>query len=165
MLAMSKKFQSKDNYTIGIISDTHGHLPHSVSPAFNGVDLIIHAGDIGDADILDALNKIAPTIAVRGNMDFGQWAQPLAAEEVIEINHLQLVVLHDIFRFKPKPGRAAADVVISGHTHRPLQEENKGVLYVNPGSAGYPKYGQPATVALLLIKGRTLEAGFIELKN
>ena len=160
---MSKKFQSKDNYLVGVISDTHGRLPHSVAQAFDGADLIIHAGDIGEPDILTALEKIAPTIAVRGNMDFGRWAHRLEPEEIIEINQILLVVLHDVFRLKLKPNHAAPDVVISGHTHRPLQEENQGVLYVNPGSAGYPKYGQPATVALLQIKGESLRAQIVEL--
>ena len=160
---MSKKFQSKDNYLVGVISDTHGRLPHSVAEAFDGVDLIIHAGDIGEPDILKSLDKIAPTIAVRGNMDFGQWADQLEAEEIIEFNQILLVVLHDVFRLKPRPGMITPDVVISGHTHRPLQEENQVVLYVNPGSAGYPKYGQPATVALLQIKGESLRAQIVEL--
>ena len=162
---MTKKFQTKNYYLVGIISDTHGRLPHAVAEAFAGVDLIIHAGDIGEPDILKVLEKMAPTIAVRGNMDFGSWANQLAAEEMIEFNQIQLVVLHDVFRLKRKPGRTAPNVVISGHTHRPLQEENQGVLHVNPGSAGYPKYGQPATVALLQIKGKTLEARFIQLND
>ena len=161
---MARKFQSKDNYLVGVISDTHGRLLHSVAEAFDGVDLIIHAGDIGEPDILKSLDKIAPTIAVRGNMDFGQWAHQLAAEEIIEFNQILLVVLHDVFRLKPRPGMVAPHVVISGHTHRPLQEENQGVLYVNPGSAGYPKSGRPATVALLQINGQSLQAQIVELK-
>ena len=160
---MARKFQSKDNYLVGVISDTHGRLLHSVAEAFDGVDLIIHAGDIGEPEILKSLDEIAPTIAVRGNMDFGRWAHRLEPEEIIEINQTLLVVLHDVFRLKLKPNHAAPDVVISGHTHRPLQEENQGVLYVNPGSAGYPKYGQPATVALLQIKGESLRAQIVEL--
>lgn len=161
---MTQKFQSKNDYIVGVISDTHGRLPHSVSEAFEGVDLIIHAGDIGEPEIIEALKKIAPTIAVRGNMDFGQWAQQLSIEKTIEINQTRLVVLHDVFRLKLKPGNAAPHVVISGHTHRPLQEENRGVLYINPGSAGYPKFGQPATVALLQIKGQSLQARIVELE-
>ena len=160
---MTRKFQSKDNYLVGVISDTHGRLLHSVAEAFDGVDLIIHAGDIGEPEILKSLDEIAPTIAVRGNMDFGRWAHRLEPEEIIEINQILLVVLHDVFRLKLKPNHAAPDVVISGHTHRPLQEENQGVLYVNPGSAGYPKSGQPATVALLQIKGESLRAQIVEL--
>ncbi len=162
---MIKELSSKNNYLVGIISDTHGRLPSSVSEAFKGVDLIIHAGDIGEPDILDALDKIAPTIAVRGNMDFGQWASRLAAEEAIVINRTRLVVLHNVFRFKPKPEKSAADVVISGHTHRPLQEVDQGVLYINPGSAGYPKYGHSPTVALLQIKGQSLRVQVVDLKE
>ena len=158
------KFQTKDEYLVGVISDTHGHLPHSVAEAFEGVDLIIHAGDIGEPEIIEALKKIAPTIAVRGNMDFGQWAHQLSIEKTIEINQTRLVVLHDVFRLKQKPANAAPRVVISGHTHRPLQEENRGVLYINPGSAGYPKFGQPATVALLHIKAQSPRAQIVELK-
>ncbi len=162
---MSNKFQSKDNYLVGVISDTHGRLPHSVAEAFNGVDLIIHAGDIGEPDILKALEKIAPTIAVRGNMDFGQWAHQLASEEFVEFNQTQVVVLHDVLRLKPRPDMVAPAAVISGHTHRPLQEENQGVLFVNPGSAGYPKSGQPATVALLQVSGQSLQAQIVELSG
>jgi putative phosphoesterase len=162
---MTKKFQTKNNYLVGIISDTHGHLPPAVTEAFAGVDLIIHAGDIGEPGILKVLEKIAPTIAVRGNMDFGRWANRLAAEEMIEFNQIRLVVLHDVFRLKRKPGRTAPNVVISGHTHRPLQEESQGVLHVNPGSAGYPKNGQPATVALLQINGQSCQARFVEITD
>ena len=162
---MSKKFQSKDNYLVGVISDTHGHLPHSVAEAFNGVDFIIHAGDIGEPRVIKALEEIAPTIAVRGNMDMGRWARQLPADEIVEICRIILYVTHDAYRFKLKPNTAAPNVVISGHTHRPLQEENQGVLYINPGSAGYPKYGQSATVALLQIKGQSLQAQFVELED
>lgn len=162
---MPYKFQSKDNYLIGLISDTHGRLPHSVTTAFAEVDLIVHAGDIGEPDILKALEKMAPTIAVRGNMDFGRWAHPLAAKETIEINQTLLVVLHDVYRLEIGSIQVAPDVVISGHTHRPQHEKSQGVLYVNPGSAGYPKSGQPATVALLQIRGRDLETRLIELTD
>ena len=162
---MTKKFKSKDNYLVGIISDTHGRLPQSLAKAFADVDLIIHAGDIGEPEILKALENIAPTIAVRGNMDFGRWAHQLETEEIIEFNQTLLVVLHDVYRLKLAPNNAAPDVVISGHTHRPLQEQNQGVLYINPGSAGYPKYGQPATVALLRIKGQSRQARFVEITD
>ena len=160
---MAKKFQSKDNYLVGVISDTHGRLPKSITKAFEGVDLIIHAGDIGEPDIIKALEEIAPTIAVRGNMDMGQWAQQLPTDKAIKISQTFLHVVHDACRLKLKSNEDEPNVVISGHTHRPLQEENQGVLYVNPGSAGYPKFGQPATVALLQIKGQSLQTRFVEL--
>ena len=98
-------------------------------------------------------------------MDFGPWAHQLAAKEIIEINQTLLVVLRDVYRLILELNNAAPDVVISGHTHRPLQEENQGVLYINPGSAGYPKYGQPATVALLQIEGKSFRATIVELKT
>ena len=160
---MTITFQSKDNYLIGVISDTHGRLPRSIAETFEGVDLIIHAGDIGEPEIIEALEKIAPTVAVRGNMDFGQWSRKLPAEESIEINQTVVKVLHDLYRLNGKSDNTAPDVVISGHTHRPLQEENRGVLYINPGSAGYPKYGQSPTVALLQIKGDSIRVQFIDL--
>jgi putative phosphoesterase len=162
---MAKNFSSKDNYLIGIISDTHGRLPHSLAEAFEGVDLIIHAGDIGEPEILEALEKIAPTIAVRGNMDFGTWAQKLPVQESIEINQTVLRVLHDVYRINLNSDDAALDVVISGHTHRPMNEENQGVLYLNPGSAGYPKNGQSPTVALLQIRGQSHQAKIIEFEE
>ena len=162
---MSIKLNQKGSYLIGIISDTHGRLPLSLTEAFNGVDLIIHAGDIGEQKILDALEEIAPTVAVRGNMDFGQWAQNLQAQESIEINQTVVTVLHDVYRLSAYPDNVAPDVVISGHTHRPLQEEIQGVLYINPGSAGYPKYGQSATVALLQINRQSLQVQFVDLND
>lgn len=160
---MSQKFQANNSCLIGIISDTHGRLPHGVTEAFKGVDLIIHAGDIGEPDILTSLEKIAPTVAVRGNMDFGPWSEQLGAQEIIEVSHTRLLVLHDVYRLALNSQDARPDVVISGHTHRPLQEDNEGVLYINPGSAGYPKFGQPATVARLLIKEQSRQAEIIEL--
>ena len=162
---MAKKLPTKNNYLIGIISDTHGRLPHSAAEAFEGVDLIIHAGDIGEADILESLEKIAPTIAVRGNMDMGQWARQLPPDEMIKVNQTLIYVLHDVYQLKLKPNTDAPKVVISGHTHRPLQENNQGVIYINPGSAGYHKFGQPATVVLLRIKGESVNVQFIELKD
>ena len=161
---MIKQLQYKDDCLIGIISDTHGRLSRGVTAAFKGVDLIIHAGDIGESDILRSLEKIAPTIAVRGNMDFGPWCEALGPEEIIEVNQTRLIVLHDVYRLTLNSHDVPPDVVISGHTHRPLQEENRGVLYINPGSAGYPKYGQPATVARLLLKEQSLQAKIIELE-
>lgn len=162
---MVKTFQSKDNYLVGIISDTHGHLPNSVAEAFEGVDLIIHAGDIGEPDIIEALEKISPTVAVRGNMDFGQWARNLPTDKTIELNQTLVHVLHDVYRFRWEADNAVPDVVISGHTHRPLQKQSQGVLYINPGSAGFPKSGQPATVALLQIKSRSRQVRFVKLKD
>jgi putative phosphoesterase len=98
-------------------------------------------------------------------MDFGGWAQDLPVDETIELSQKLVHVLHDVYRFRWEADSPAPDVIISGHTHRPLNEQNQGVLYINPGSAGYPKFGQPATVALLRIKGQSLQVQFVELKD
>ena len=162
---MSKKIQGKNNYLIGIISDTHGRLPQSVSKVFEMTDLIIHAGDIGDPRIIDALEKIAPLRAVRGNMDMGNWARRLRQNETIVINHQRLHVIHDVYDLAIKPESEAYQAVIYGHTHRPQVEKQHGVLFVNPGSAVQPRFGYPPSVALLEIKVDFLSARLVDLSK
>jgi len=160
---MSEKFQGKEHYLIGVISDTHGRLPQAVSKVFNNTDLIIHAGDIGDPQIIEALEKIAPVRAVRGNMDMGQWADQLPRNETVKINHKGLHVIHDVYHLTINTEMTTCHVVIYGHTHRPLVEKQDGILYVNPGSAVQPRHGYPPSVALLEIKGDTINARLIDL--
>jgi putative phosphoesterase len=160
---MSEKFQGKENYLIGIISDTHGRLPQSVSKVFKKTDLIIHAGDIGDPQIIETLEKIAPTRAVRGNMDMGQWAGQLPRKETVKINHKGLYVIHDPYHLDINATAYTYHVVIYGHTHRPQVEKQEGILYVNPGSAVQPRHGYPPSVALLEIKGDAIKARLIDL--
>jgi len=160
---MSEEIQGKANYLIGIISDTHGRLPQSVSKVFKNTDLIIHAGDIGDPQIIEALEKIAPTRAVRGNMDMGQWANQLPRNGTVKINHKGLYVIHDVYHLDINAKIDSYHVVIYGHTHRPLVEKQEGILYVNPGSAVQPRHGYPPSVALLEIKGEAIKASLIDL--
>jgi putative phosphoesterase len=162
---MLKKFTTKYNYLVGVISDTHGQLPQPVLTAFKGVDLILHAGDVGKAEILDALDKVAPTIAVRGNMDMGTWAGHLAGREVIKICNSTLCVLHDIGKLEFSPDSSPYDAVISGHTHRPMVIKQNETLCLNPGSAVQPRYGYPASVALLRVKDKSIKARLVELKD
>ena len=162
---MVKKLDLKDNYSIGVISDTHGRIPSGIPNAFKGVDLIIHAGDIGEQAVLDKLSKIAPIAAVRGNMDFGKWTRRLPETEVIEIGQIILYVLHIANRLDADPVKTGFKAVISGHTHRPDVSEKNGVMFINPGSASYPKFGQPASAALILIKGDNLSVKHIRLKG
>jgi uncharacterized protein len=162
---MVKKLEPKDNYSIGVISDTHGRIPSGVPNAFKGVDLIIHAGDIGEEAVLDKLSKIAPVAAVRGNMDFGKWTRRLPETEIIEIGQIVLYVIHIANRLDDDPGETGFKAVISGHTHRPDVYEKNGVMFINPGSASYPKFGHPASAALILIKGDDLSVKQIRLKN
>jgi putative phosphoesterase len=150
--------------TIGLISDTHGLVRPEVMTAFKGVDRIIHAGDIDQPQVLEALEEIAPVRTVRGNMDYGRWAQKLPLADTIEIEGLFLHVLHDLQRMGLDPLAGDISAVISGHTHRPLIEEKQGIIYINPGSAGYGRSGQPVTVARLSISRSKLAAEIIELK-
>ncbi|MGD8471136.1 MAG: metallophosphoesterase family protein [Desulfobacterales bacterium] len=162
---MTIKLEYQNSYHIGVISDTHGRIPSGVAQAFKNVDLIIHAGDIGDQAVLDQLSKIAPVAAVRGNMDFGKWAGQLPETEVVEIGQTVLYVLHIVNRLDIEPEKLGYKVVISGHTHRPDVFEENGVTFINPGSASYPKSGQPGSVALIQIKQDHLDSKFIDLKN
>lgn len=162
---MAKKLASKDNYSIGVIADTHGRIPSEVPSAFKGVDLIIHAGDIGEESVLDKLSKIAPVAAVRGNMDFGKWTSRLPETEVIEIGQIVLYVLHIGSRLDADPDKTGFKAVISGHTHRPDVCKKNGVMFINPGSASYPKFGHPASAALIQIKGDALSVKLICLKD
>jgi putative phosphoesterase len=162
---MTVKLKHQYSYLIGLISDTHGHMPSGVPKAFKNADLIIHAGDIGDEDVIDKLSKIAPVVAVRGNMDFGKWASQLPETEIIEIGQIVLVVLHIVNRLDADPGKTRFKAVISGHTHLPDIFEENGITFINPGSASYPKSGHPASVALIQIKGDRLGANIIHLKG
>jgi hypothetical protein len=162
---MAIKFDFKDNYLIGVISDTHGHVPPGLQRAFEKVDLIIHAGDIGDEKVLDKLSKIAAVMAVRGNMDFGKWTRQLPETEVVEIGQIVLYVLHIEHRLDVDPNKAGFKAIISGHTHRPDVYEQSGVTFLNPGSASYPKFGNPASAALIQIQGDSLGVKLIRLKD
>ncbi len=157
---MSTEPQREDGYLVGVISDTHGILPAETAAAFQGVDLIIHAGDIGKPEVLEALRQIAPVHAVRGNMD-GGWAFGLPETEVVEIGEVLLYVLHDAYDLDLDPAAAGFVAVINGHTHRASVERRNGVLFLNPGTAS--SFRSPGTVALLRIRGSSLEPRVIEL--
>ena len=150
--------------SIGIISDTHGHLPASVHDIFRGVDAILHAGDIGDESILDELRMIAPVLAVRGNMDWGDWARDLPGAEIISIGAIQIGIVHDPYQLPAEFNARNCQVIVNGHTHRALIEEKKKVLHVNPGSAGQPRSNRPASVALLQIRDGLITAEIVPLE-
>ncbi len=160
-----KRRQGKKNYLIGVISDTHGKLPSPVMKLFKKVDLIIHAGDIDSADALDRLKSIAPTVAVRGNMDFGQWAGSLKETETIRIGEVVLFVRHILDGTGMIPASADVDAVIYGHTHRSSVERQEGILFLNPGSAGQRRYSNPLSIALLHIRGKDLQAEIFKIEE
>lgn len=148
---------------VGVISDTHGLLRDEALEALRGVDRIVHAGDVDVAGILERLEAVAPVSAVRGNMDRGRWANGLPETTVVEVGERQLYVIHDPGRLDLDPRIAGFDAVIHGHTHRPRNEVVDGVLRLNPGSAGHPRFGRPVTLALLRVGRDGLDVEFVEL--
>ena len=149
---------------IGVISDTHGVLRPEAVKALRGVDLIIHAGDVGRSDILDSLRQIAPVFAVRGNIDREEWAQALPLTERVQAGRHLIYVLHDLSQLSLTPEVHAIAAVISGHSHKPIIEKKRGVLYLNPGSAGPRRFHLPVSVALIQVAAHGLEVRIIELK-
>jgi uncharacterized protein len=148
---------------IGIISDTHGLLRPEAELALQGVQLIIHAGDVGDPEILARLKRIAPVFAVRGNVDTGSWAKELPQTTVVEAEGASFYVLHNLQELDLKPEAAKFDFVISGHSHKPEQAERNGVIYLNPGSAGPRRFQLPTTLAILDLAKRPWNANFVPL--
>jgi putative phosphoesterase len=147
----------------GVISDTHGLLRAEAVDALEGVDLIIHAGDVGDPGILASLAQIAPVRAVRGNMDRLDWAEDLPETDVVEFGKLRFYVLHDLGTLDLDPSASGFRAVISGHTHRPSLTEDRGVLFLNPGAAGARRFDLPVSVARIEVRGDELKPSLIEL--
>lgn len=139
---------------VGLIADTHGVLREEAVDALRSSDSIVHAGDICDPAILQSLARIAPVTAVRGNNDRGAWAKLLPATTTLAIAGVRILVVHDLATLAIDPHRIGANVVVSGHSHRPSVETRDGVLYINPGSAGPRRFRLPVSVGHLLVRGR-----------
>jgi putative phosphoesterase len=150
---------------IGLISDTHGLLRPEAVAYLRGSDFLIHAGDIGDAAVLEQLRELAPVVAVRGNNDKGAWAEALAQTEVLEVDGVAVLVLHDVADLDLDPAAAGFRVVVFGHSHRPSSETRDGVLYVNPGSAGPRRFKLPICVGELRIEGGSITPRHVELPS
>ena len=148
---------------IGIISDTHGFLSKSAVDALKGVDHIVHAGDVGGPEILQALNLIAPVTAVRGNTDGGSWAKQLPPTDMISIEDVTLYVLHDLHTIDIDPETAGITVVISGHTHQPEIKNTNSILYLNPGSASQARNGGPKSIGRIKILNKTIQPEIVVL--
>jgi uncharacterized protein len=149
--------------TVGLVSDTHGLLRPQALVALRGVDLIVHAGDVGSAAVLGGLRALAPLVAVRGNNDSGAWAKGLPASEVVEVDGALLYVLHDLAELDLDPAAAGFHAVVSGHSHRPKIERRGDVLFVNPGSIGPRRFTLPVALAILRVDGVKLAPRIVEL--
>jgi putative phosphoesterase len=150
---------------IGLVSDSHGPVRASALSALVGVARIIHAGDVGNAEVLGQLAEVAPVVAIRGNNDRGAWAESLPQTEVVEIGRTLVYVIHDLGELDLDPAAAGFHAVVSGHSHRPKIERREGVLYVNPGSIGPRRFKFPIALALLRIQGTELDARIVELED
>jgi hypothetical protein len=148
---------------IGLISDTHGLLRPEALRSLDDCDLIIHAGDVGDPQILETLKTIAPVFAVRGNVDTEPWALALPETEVVETDPATIYVLHDIHGLDLDPVAAGFHIIVSGHSHKPARTEHDGVIFLNPGSAGPRRFDLPVTVARLNVSQKPWAVEFIDL--
>ena len=148
---MSAGAPRKAPLRIGLISDTHDLLRPEALAFLAGSDRIVHAGDICSPGVLEALAAVAPLTAVRGNNDRGAWAARLRESELVDVGGVWLYAIHDLAQLDIDPIAAGVAVVVSGHSHRPLVERRDGVLFVNPGSAGPPRFSLPISVGELTI--------------
>lgn len=148
---------------IGIISDTHGLLRREAVEHLSGTDHIIHAGDIGAVKVIDGLRAIAPTTAIKGNIDVDKWAKDFQDTEIVILGGRTVYVVHNLKDVKLDPVASGFDIVICGHSHQPRVETKNGVLYINPGSAGPRRFKLPISVAILTLSGRTTTPRIIEI--
>jgi len=148
---------------IGVISDTHGLLRPEALAALTGADHILHAGDVGDPDILTRLKAIAPVTAIQGNIDEHGKCSFLPPIEIIELAGATFYMLHDGNQLDLDPIAAGFSVVISGHSHKPSIDWRKGILYFNPGSAGPRRFHLPISIGVIDIDGNTLRPAIIPL--
>lgn len=148
---------------IGVISDTHGLLRPEALKELRGAEHILHAGDVGSPDILDALRKIAPVSAIRGNVDEAGPCRHLPPTELVELAGHDIYILHDLHMLDLNPEAAGISAIVFGHSHKPMIEQRRGVLFVNPGSAGPRRFQLPVTLAWLNIEAAGLSARIVHL--
>jgi len=152
-----------DRIRVGVISDTHGLLRPAAVDALRGSDLIVHAGDIGDPAILRALEALAPVTAVRGNNDFGDWADALRDVETVAAGDARIGLVHDVKSLAAHQRMPAWNAIVAGHSHRPACQMRDGVLHFNPGSAGPRRFSLPVSVGEIVIERGALTGRIIAL--
>ena len=149
---------------IGLISDTHGLLRPEAVEALRGSELILHAGDVGKPEILDELRKLAPVVAIRGNVDTAPWTSKLQETELVETQAATFYLIHNVNELDLNPAAAGIHIVLFGHSHQPAQYEKNGVLYINPGSAGPRRFNLPISLARLNLAAKPWSVDFVTLK-
>lgn len=148
---------------IGLIADTHGLLRPQALAALEGCDHILHAGDIGKPEILDALRQLAPLSVVRGNNDTQDWAQAIPHDLSLQLGGVRLYLVHDQADIPADLATRGVDAIVTGHSHKPLITQRDGILHINPGSAGPRRFKLPIAVGSLLIEDGQVRAELREL--
>ena len=149
---------------VGLISDTHGLVRPEALAALAGSDHIIHAGDIGAPQVLDALRELAPVTVVRGNNDREAWARGIAETETLRLEGALVHVIHDLAELAIDPRAAGVRAVVAGHSHKPCARVEDEVLYVNPGSAGPRRFSLPISIGHLYVEGVRVRAELVTLE-
>lgn len=149
---------------IGILSDTHGLLRPEVLEALQECRVLLHAGDIGDGRIIERLEESHEVVAVRGNADRGPWAEGLKGVERVRLAGRRILLIHDLAELRERPSPSTSDIVVYGHSHQPSVEYRRGVLYLNPGSAGPRRFKLPVSVAVLRMEGAGLQPEIIRIE-
>ena len=148
---------------IGVISDTHGLLRPEALDVLDGSELILHLGDIGSPDVIPRLREIAPVVAVRGNVDKGEWAEEFPLTDVVSIHGKTLYLIHNIQDLDVKP-EGLFDGIVFGHSHKPVNERRSDVLYFNPGSAGPRRFTLPIALGRLQVAESGIVGEIVELE-
>jgi putative phosphoesterase len=151
-------------HRVGVISDTHGLLRQEAIQLLRGVHLILHAGDVGSKEVLDALNQVAPVYPVRGNMDREQWAEELPLTRLVDVGEVSIYMLHDLQKLDIIPEAVGISLVVSGHTHQPSKLIKGDVLFLNPGSIGPRRFNKPVSFAVVEVTGEDLRAEIVLLE-
>lgn len=150
---------------IGVVSDTHGLLRPEATAALQGAITILHAGDIGSADVIQRLSTIAPVVAIRGNIDSGAWARVYPASELVQIENIYFYIIHDVKELDIDLEAAGVNIVISGHSHRPKIERRNGVTFVNPGSCGPRRFSLPVSLARIWLTDNRPAPELVDLQD
>lgn len=150
---------------VGVLADTNGLIRPEMLDALAGASRLIHAGGVGTPEVLEALERIAPVTAVRGNNDRGAWGESLPRSQVVEVESVRIYVVHDLSELELDPAAEGLRVVVTGHAHEPSIDFRDGVLYLNPGSAGPRRSDHPGTVARLRIDGDEIDPEIVHLST
>jgi len=146
---------------IGVISDTHRLVRPEILTALEGVEHIIHAGDMGSPDVIAELRRVAPVTAIRGNADAGDWAREFPETAIVQAGGIMIYVIHNIDSLDLDPRASEFSAVVYGHSHVPMQQTRDGVLYFNPGSAGPRRFHLPVSMGYLTVRGKSVSGEII----